>query len=64
MLNELALGALTALGLDFGAVDILACLGKEIPRRLSKAVICEVNTSPGLECTQTIKAYVDAIKEA
>lgn len=60
-LNQLALGAIKALGLDFGAVDILAGLTPNLPRRLSKAVICEVNTSPGLENTDTINAYVRAI---
>lgn len=60
-LNKLALDAIRALGLDFGAVDILAGLTTSIPRRLSKAVVCEVNTSPGLESPQTIDAYVRAI---
>jgi glutathione synthase/RimK-type ligase-like ATP-grasp enzyme len=60
-INQLALGAIRALKLDFGAVDILAGLTTKIPRRLSKAVICEVNTSPGLENTDTVFAYVSAI---
>jgi hypothetical protein len=55
---------LNILGLDFGAVDILARLGQtewNTPRRLSGFRICEVNTGPGLENTQTIQAYTKAI---
>jgi hypothetical protein len=53
--RELAKSAITALGLDFGAVDI----GQ---RRQDKSVlVLEVNRAPGVE-SGTIDAYVDAIK--
>lgn len=54
------------LGLQFGAVDVLAILAEPDSagvRRLKSFVICEVNTGPGLENTQTIDAYVKAILE-
>jgi hypothetical protein len=58
--------AITALGLDFGAADILAVFGKptrslEGKRRCLHFRVCEVNTGPGLENSATIKAYTDAI---
>jgi hypothetical protein len=59
-LEELAIEAVMVLGLDFGAVDMLATLTKDNPRRLKKARVCEVNTAPGLENTATIGAYVRA----
>lgn len=59
-LKHLCTDAVEALGLDFGAVDVLAVFDKKSPRRLSRAVICEVNTRPGLENTQTIEAYARA----
>lgn len=61
-LEELAIEAIEALELDFGAVDLLAILNKENPRGLKKARVCEVNTAPGLENTATIDAYVAAIR--
>lgn len=47
-----------ALGLYFGAVDVLAILKDG---HLDSFRICEVNTGPGLENTQTINAYKQAI---
>lgn len=61
-IGNLAKDACNALGLDFGAVDILAMMDEKSPRRLRKAVVCEVNTAPGLENTRTIKAYADGIR--
>ncbi len=63
-IGRTSMDAVRALGLLFGAVDILAIL--EPPnlqgvRTLKSAVVCEVNTAPGLENTQTIQAYRDAI---
>jgi hypothetical protein len=51
------------LGLTFGAVDILAILDGDSQdiRPLKSFVVCEVNTGPGLENTQTINAYTKAI---
>jgi hypothetical protein len=60
-MEDLAKRAIKALGLTFGAVDLLATFNKETPRRLSRAVICEVNTRPGLENTCTIDAYARGI---
>lgn len=62
-LEELAIEAVMALDLDFGAVDLLATLSRETPRRLKKARVCEINTAPGLENTKTIAAYVKAFQE-
>lgn len=53
--KTLAVDAVNALGLDFGAVDI--CM-----TRSGKCKVLEVNTAPALENT-TLKSYVKAIKE-
>jgi hypothetical protein len=55
---------ISELGLVFGAVDVMAILeppDADCKRRLRNYVICEVNTGPGLENTQTIEAYKTAI---
>jgi hypothetical protein len=57
-IGELAIRAVKALRLDFGAVDVLAILDKETPRRVSKAVVCEVNTAPGLSSITTLERYL------
>lgn len=54
------------LSLQFGAVDLLAILDsprEDGSRGLKNYCICEVNTGPGLENTQTIEAYKNAILE-
>jgi hypothetical protein len=55
--------AVSGLGLDFGAVDVLAILNDSETgvRNLKSFVICEVNTGPGLENNKTIEAYTKAI---
>lgn len=53
--DALAVSAVSALGLDFGAVDI-------IEDKYGKYYILEVNTAPGIE-GQTTPAYAEAIKE-
>jgi hypothetical protein len=53
--KEQAMKAVAALGLDFGAVDVMW--------NGTKAVVLEVNTAPGL-CDTTAKKYVQAITEA
>lgn len=58
-IGDLAIRAIKALGLDFGAVDVLACLDKETPRKVSKAVVCEVNTAPGLSSITTLEKYLE-----
>lgn len=63
---KLAQQAVTALKLDFGAVDILATLAPADEtgnRRIKRAVVCEVNTAPGLINTMSTRAYVTAIRE-
>lgn len=62
-LRQLAISAIQAVGLDFGAVDILACLDNGTPRRLSKAVVCEVNSAPGIENEVTKRAYARALNK-
>ncbi len=52
--GPLAISAVNALGLDFGAVDIV------YNNRQARAYVLEVNTAPGLE-GQTIAKYGDAI---
>jgi glutathione synthase/RimK-type ligase-like ATP-grasp enzyme len=52
-LKAAAIKAVSVLGLDFGAVDVIA--------RDGKFWILEVNTAPGLENT-TLRKYVDAIR--
>lgn len=58
-LEDLAIRATEALGLSFGAVDILACLDRGTPRRVSNAVVCEVNTAPGLTSVTTFQKFFD-----
>lgn len=58
-IEQAAVAAVQALGLDFGAVDVLV---KGKPEREILAV-CEVNSAPGLGNEVTLKAYEDAIRE-
>ena len=51
-----AIAAVKALGLDFGAVDII------VEKYTGNTFVLEVNTAPGIMGT-TLQAYVDAIKE-
>jgi hypothetical protein len=53
-LSALAISAVTALGLDFGAVDIIRSTEGQL-------YVLEVNTAPGIEGT-TLEAYVNAFK--
>lgn len=55
---------ISGLGLNFGAIDVLAILAPpdaDRTRSLKSFVICEVNTGPGLENQVTIYAYTKAI---
>lgn len=56
--KEEAVKTCAALGLDFGAVDLI------IGKKDGLAYILEVNTAPGLESPGLIDAYVNYIKEA
>lgn len=51
--EELAVNAIEALGLDFGAVDI-------IKDEDGNVMVLEVNTAPGLGNTDTLQAYLTA----
>lgn len=53
--DELAIQAIKALNLDFGAVDI-------IEDKQGQLYVLEVNTAPGLE-GQTVQVYIQALKE-
>lgn len=48
-----AVDAVAALGLDFGAVDIIS--------RRDEAWVLEVNTAPGLQADTTMEAFVNAV---
>jgi glutathione synthase/RimK-type ligase-like ATP-grasp enzyme len=53
---DIAVKAVAALGLDFGAVDVAW------NEHYNKCVVFEVNTAPGLY-GHTLDVYVNAIKE-
>lgn len=55
-LRDMAVAAINALGLDFGAVDII------YNKHYNKCFVLEVNTAPGLEGT-TVEKYVTAFME-
>jgi hypothetical protein len=61
-LERISVQALASLGLDFGAVDILAKYPKAVSGKTPVFVVCEVNTAPGLGNEVTLKAYTDAIR--
>ncbi len=52
--DQLAVKAVAALGLDFGAVDLIEDKGK--------FYVLEVNTAPGIE-DEMVPIYAEAIKE-
>ena len=54
VIQSLALAAVKAVGLDFGAVDI-------VQRVNGNFLVCEINTAPGLEGESTLNFYRDAI---
>lgn len=62
-IEKSAVAALDSLGLDFGAVDILAKVSAKHPQRPPVLAVCEVNTAPGLANEQTLAAYVQAITQ-
>jgi hypothetical protein len=63
-LEKAACAAVGALGLDFGAVDILLYVPDKGPRKGTDVLaVAEVNTAPGLANEVTLKAYEDCIRE-
>lgn len=63
-IKQAAVDAIAALGLDFGAVDILS-IWKDTKnkKKFISCAVCEVNTAPGMRGTTTFNAYCEAIKE-
>jgi len=61
MINYSAKNAVFSLGLEFGAVDVMAKMGPG--GMLKELSVAEVNTCPGLEATITRDAYVEAINK-
>jgi hypothetical protein len=61
-IEKVAVAALDSLGLDFGAVDILAKYPKGDLSRSPILAVCEVNTAPGLANEVTLNAYVTSFK--
>lgn len=53
--EKLAIASVAALGLDFGALDVL------YKERSNEAFVLEVNTSPGIEGT-TLNKYIEVFK--
>lgn len=60
VLSDMSISACEALGLDFGGVDILAKF--DSAGTLRDAVVCEVNSAPGMSSTPTFNAYCNAIQ--
>lgn len=60
-IRQMSLDAVDAVGLDLAAVDVLARVDSR--GRLRDALICEVNSAPGMSSTPTFNAYVKAIQE-
>lgn len=60
-IDAAAVQAVAACGLNFGAVDVLARFKSKRDRPLRDLKVCEINTAPGLENSQTIEAYANAI---
>lgn len=56
-LEETAVAAITAIGLHFGAVDIIKA------RDSGEYYVLETNSKPGVESTATLTAYVTALRE-
>jgi D-alanine-D-alanine ligase-like ATP-grasp enzyme len=52
-----AVKAVTCLGLDFGAVDLIVSKGDNL-----RVFILEVNTRPGIESTRLRESYANAIR--
>lgn len=55
--HDEAIKAVNALGLDFGAVDLI------VGKRDGRIVVLEINTAPGVESPTLLAAYTAAFKE-
>src|SRR5690606_28831158 len=62
VISDASIRAVEALGLDFGAVDIIAQFGKKYTDKLYGFAVLEVNTAPGLANQVTLEAYTNEIK--
>lgn len=62
-IEKAAVQAVEALGLDFGAVDILFMEPRKKGNKPARLAVCEVNSAPGLSNEPTLNAYVEAIKQ-
>jgi len=60
LVRNVGLSAVSAVGLDFGAVDILATV---VGNKVVEAVVCEVNSAPGMSSPTTFNAYVNALSD-
>lgn len=60
-LESMAVAACSAIGLDFGGVDVLARYTETGVFR--DAVVCEVNSAPGMSSPTTFKRYVKAFSK-
>lgn len=58
-IRDAAIGAAAALKLNFCGVDVMATFKGN---KLSGVAVAECNTAPGIECKQTLDAYVEAFK--
>ena len=60
-IEKMCLDAAEVLGIDYCAVDILATFDDD--NNLLQAIVCEVNSAPGMSSSITFNAYVEAFKE-
>ncbi|MCB0627923.1 MAG: hypothetical protein KDC43_29360 [Saprospiraceae bacterium] len=61
-IKTLAINAVESLGLDFAAVDILAKIDNDL-HEVVHAVVCEVNSAPGMSDKNTFNAYTNAFNK-
>jgi hypothetical protein len=62
-IEKAAVAAVEALGLDFGAADILYVAREEGSRKPPRLAVCEVNTAPGLANEVTLNAYASVFRD-
>lgn len=59
IIDVIACEAVKALGLNFGGVDILAKFKED--GEFVDAVVCEINSAPGMRCEKTFNGYIKAV---